>query len=241
MSNEQVEELLELCQTAAEDGRVPLDRDHLPVQMVCFLPSPIETGGATQQQTIDTMIQQGLLLEEQRRIRLSPAGSARAREIVRRHRLTEVLLHNVLAVSEASVESTACQAEHILNPEVTEAVCGFLGHPPTCPHGRAIPRGGCCEAQSSTVEPLILPLDRLSLGGEAMVAFIHTARHAYLQRLSALGVAPGRLIRLRQTQPTPVIQLGETELALDGQAGREIFVRRRPGARYPACAEASPP
>lgn len=234
MSNEHIEEMLELCQTAAEDGRAMLDRDHLPTQMVCFLPSPIEPGGDGQQQAIDAMIRQGLLLADGRRIRLSPAGQARAQEVVRRHRLTEVLLHNVLEVSEASMESTACQAEHILNPEVTEAVCAFLSHPPSCPHGRAIPRGACCEASAATVAPLIIPLSRLPIGQEATVAFIHTARHAYLQRLSALGLAPRRLIRLRQTRPAVVIQLGETELALDAQAGREIFVRRRPDTRYPA-------
>ena len=234
MSNEQMEELLELCWTAAEDGRVPLDRDHLPTQLLCFLPSPIEANGGQPQQTIDLMIQQELLLAEGRRIRLSPAGRARAQEIVRRHRLTEVLLHNVLEVSEAAMESTACQAEHILNAEVTDAVCTFLGHPPSCPHGRAIPKGACCEAQPSTVEPLIVPLGRLPVGQEGTVAFIHTARHAYLQRLSALGCAPGRTLRLRQTQPTIVIQLGETELALDEQAGREIFVRRCPAQRTAA-------
>jgi DtxR family Mn-dependent transcriptional regulator len=124
------------------------------------------------------------------------------------------------------MESTACQVEHILNPEVTEAVCTFLGHPPSCPHGRAIPRDRCCEASLAVVEPLIVPLARLRLGEEATVAFLHTKRHVYLQRLSALGLTSGRPLRLRQTQPALVVQLGETELALDSQAGEEIFVRR---------------
>ena len=38
--------------------------------------------------------------------------------------------------------------------------------------------------------------------------------------------APGSLVRLRQTQPTPVIQVGHTELDIDAQAAQEIFVRR---------------
>jgi DtxR family Mn-dependent transcriptional regulator len=226
-SREHVEELLELCWTAAEDGLVPLDRDHLPAQLLCFLPHPIEPDGGFQQATIDVMIQQELLLAEGRRIQLSPAGVPRAQEIVRRHRLTEVLLHNVLDVSEESMESTACQVEHVLNAEVTDAVCAFLGHPPICPHGRGIPRSGrCCEAARATVEPLIVPLDRLALGEEATVAFVHTVRRAYLQRLSAFGVAPGCRLRLRQTQPALVIQVGQTELALDHRAGQEVFVRK---------------
>lgn len=225
---EHIEELLELCWTAAEDRLIPLDRHQLPAQLLCFLPHPIEPNGALQEETIDQMIQQGLLLVEGSRIELSAEGLRQAQAIVRRHRLTEVLLHNVLDVSEASMESTACQVEHILNPEVTDAVCTFLGHPPTCPHGRAIPRDRCCETSRALVEPLIVPLARLGIGEEATVAFLHTKRHAYLQRLSVLGLTSGRLLRLRQTQPALVVQIGETELALDPQAGQEIFVRRFP-------------
>ncbi|MBI3083975.1 MAG: metal-dependent transcriptional regulator [Candidatus Omnitrophica bacterium] len=223
---EHIEELLELCWTAAEDNPVPLDRDHLPAQLLCFLPHPIEPSGDRQQETLDAMIQQGLLLAEGRAIRLSPTGQLKAQAVVRRHRLAEVLLSSVLEVSEESMESTACQVEHILNAEVTGAVCAFLGHPPSCPHGRSIPKGPCCEEAVATVGPLLVPLTRLAIGEEAVVAFVHTRRHAYLQRLSAFGVAPGRAIRLRQTQPALVVQLGETELALDPQAGQEIFVRR---------------
>ena len=82
-------------------------------------------------------------------------------------------------------------------------------------------------ASDGTAGDTLIPLERLPIGREATVAVIHTTRHAYLQRLSALGCAPGRIIRLRQTRPTIVIRLGETELALDDQAGREIFVQKK--------------
>lgn len=225
---EQIEELLELCWTAGEDGLLPLDRDHLPGQLVCFLPHPIEPNGHREQETLDVMIRDGLLLTEGRLIQLSPVGKSRAQEIVRRHRLTEVLLQSVLEVSDASVESTACQVEHILDPEVTEAVCMFLGHPPICPHGRSIPRGACCASSSTPLVPLIIPLNRLAIGEQATVAFVHTKRYEYLQRLSTFGLAPGRHLRLRQTHPALVVQLGETDLALDARIGQEIFVRRNP-------------
>jgi len=78
---------------------------------------------------------------------------------------------------------------------------------------------------------------RLRLGESATVAFIHTPRHAYLQRLHGFGLAPGRRIRLRQTRPALVTQVGETELALDTKAGHEIFVKRHPDA---VCRSASP-
>lgn len=227
MHREACEELLELCWTAAEDGMAWLDRHDLPTRLECFQPHPIEPNTGLEQETLSAMIDRGLLTADGPRIQLTDEGRRQAQTIVRRHRLTEVLLDNVLDVSDASVESIACQAEHILNPEVTEAVCAFLGHPPACPHGRAIPRGRCCEAALAPVEPLIVPLGRLAVGEGATVAFIHSARRAYLQRLGTLGVVPGRSLHVRQTKPALVIRLGETELALDHEAGREILVRRK--------------
>lgn len=77
---------------------------------------------------------------------------------------------------------------------------------------------------------LTTPATVLLVGEEAVVAFVHSKRPSYLQRLGAFGLVPGQLLRLKQTQPALVIQLGETSLALDHEAGREIFVKRRVSA-----------
>ncbi|MBI4353753.1 MAG: metal-dependent transcriptional regulator [Candidatus Omnitrophica bacterium] len=225
---EAVEELLELLWTADEDDLLPLDRHRLPQSLRCFLPHPIEENGGDLQRTIEEAIQQGLVeIVSGVCVQLSLTGRQTAEPVVRRHRLTESLLAGVLDVSEASMESTACQMEHILNVEVTDAVCTFLGHPPVCPHGRSIPRGVCCQRAEKSVAPLLVPLGQLAVGAEGAVAFIHTGRSAYRQRLSLLGLMPGRRLRVKQVRPTLVIAVGETELALDREAGQEIFVRRR--------------
>jgi putative ABC transport system ATP-binding protein len=76
----------------------------------------------------------------------TPKGEARARSVIRRHRLAERLFMDVLAIrDEGAVEQNACTLEHILSPEVTDRICTFLGHPPTCPHGSPIPPGECCQ------------------------------------------------------------------------------------------------
>ncbi|MBI4227730.1 MAG: ferrous iron transport protein A [Candidatus Omnitrophica bacterium] len=74
--------------------------------------------------------------------------------------------------------------------------------------------------------PAVVSLAQLALGEEGVVASLQSRRPAYLQRLGAVGVLPGRRLRLRQRQPALIIQVGETELALDAHAGGEIFVRR---------------
>jgi Mn-dependent DtxR family transcriptional regulator len=75
------------------------------------------------------------------------AGEARARDVIRRHRLAERLFRDVLGIhDEAEIESSACKFEHILSPEVTDRMCSLLGHPGACPHGSPIPSGPCCQA-----------------------------------------------------------------------------------------------
>jgi putative ABC transport system ATP-binding protein len=74
-------------------------------------------------------------------------GRRRAEDVIRRHRLAEVLFIKTFHVAdEAEVEEQACKFEHILSAEATDRICTFLGHPLTCPHGSPIPRGACCAA-----------------------------------------------------------------------------------------------
>jgi putative ABC transport system ATP-binding protein len=74
-------------------------------------------------------------------------GRRRAEDVIRRHRLAEVLFIKTFRVAdEAEVEEQACKFEHILSAEATDRICTFLDHPLTCPHGSPIPRGACCAA-----------------------------------------------------------------------------------------------
>jgi putative ABC transport system ATP-binding protein len=74
-------------------------------------------------------------------------GRRRAEDVIRRHRLAEVLFIKTFHVAdEAEVEEQACKFEHILSSDATDRICTFLGHPLTCPHGSPIPRGACCAA-----------------------------------------------------------------------------------------------
>lgn len=72
-------------------------------------------------------------------------GEARARGIIRRHRLAEKLFFEKFEMNEEQSEANACQLEHILSQEVTDSVCAFLGHPAACPHNKPIPKGSCCS------------------------------------------------------------------------------------------------
>jgi DtxR family Mn-dependent transcriptional regulator len=157
---------------------------------------------------------------------ITSIGRERAREVTRRHRLAETLLTQILEMDESQAESDACRFEHILSPEATDSVCTLLGHPPTCPHGKPIPRGRCCEVFRKELSPLVMPLSDVSPGEMTRIVFITPKSHARLDKLASLGIVPGRRIRLHQKRPTCIIQIGETEIAIDGNVAQEIFVKR---------------
>src|SRR5499427_3374160 len=92
------------------------------------------------------------------------------------HRLAERLLRDLLDLGEGEAESQACEFEHILSAEATESVCTLLGHPPTCPHGKAIPPGDCCTNFHIMVRPLVSGLAALPIGARARIVFV-AARH----------------------------------------------------------------
>ncbi|HKW33296.1 MAG TPA: ATP-binding cassette domain-containing protein [Candidatus Acidoferrum sp.] len=79
---------------------------------------------------------------------LTTAGSQRARDVVRRHRLAERLFKDTFAVDETEAHTQACRFEHIISPELDARICTFLGHPKTCPHGNPIPPGDCCDGKT---------------------------------------------------------------------------------------------
>jgi len=154
-----------------------------------------------------------------------PPGEDYARDIIRRRRLTEVLLYNVLKLEMNTVETSACKIEHIINQEVTDSICAFLGHPIQCPHGGPIPRGHCCEERDENIEPLIKPLSKMPIGEKVKVVFISSDEGGVLRRLTSLGVYPGAVVNIRQNQPTAVLRAGETDIALEPLLMDRIYCR----------------
>jgi DtxR family Mn-dependent transcriptional regulator len=178
-------------------------------------------------QTLERLVERRLARLDGSRVRLTSVGREMAEEQVRQRRLAELLFSTVLDVSEDRlINSTACVMEHVLNPEVTDSVCSFLGHPKFCPHGKPIPPGRCCRSFSNAVEPLVQPLRRLGVGESGRIAYIVPKDPERLVKLSNLGVVPGADVRLTQKQPATVITIGETTLAVDQDIAEEIYVKR---------------
>lgn len=158
--------------------------------------------------------------------RLTEEGERIARALVRRHRLAERLFSDVLELPEEEFELSACRFEHMLSERAADRICTLLAHPTTCPHGRPVPPGDCCHARSRAVEPIVERLPDLLAGDEAFVVFVTPTATSRLEKLGALGISAGSIVRLVQRQPSFVIEAGETEVALEESVGRDIFVSR---------------
>jgi DtxR family Mn-dependent transcriptional regulator len=223
--SQRLEELLELLAGMAERGPVREDA----VQGAADALAETDAGHLWREPVagaLDEAGRAGLVVRRDGELRLTAAGELEARRVVRRHRLAERLLNDLFALDSATAHEQACEFEHILLPEVTDAVCTLLGHPPVGVNGEPIPPGPCCAGRERMVQPVIASLRDTPVGAHVRVAFMAPRSHKRLDRLAAVGLVPGSLLRLHQKQPAYVIELGETTLALDEEIAGEIFVRR---------------
>ena len=210
-----IEEVLEHIWTTEEEDHKKFSKERL---VKWIKPESVDD-------VLNEMIRANFVYTQDTRIRLTPEGNKVAKLIVRRHRLAERLLNDILEVKADTVASRACDFEHFLNEEVTTSICTLLGHPVSCPHGKAIPPGDCCTKDRKVLKPLVTTLSELRSGDEVKIAYITTKHHSRLDRLSSLGLMPGVGLRVHQKQPTIVIQMGETQIALDNEVARDIYVR----------------
>jgi DtxR family Mn-dependent transcriptional regulator len=155
-----------------------------------------------------------------------PEGREEGRMTIRRHRLAERLMMDVLNIRGEDGDYKACQFEHLLNEGVDTKVCTMLNHPVTCPHGKPIPPGDCCAAARAQGDLGVVPLTEFRAGQEGEIAYIQTEDNKKMQKLMAMGVLPGNKIALVQAFPSYIFRVGYSEFAIDTNLAREIFVRK---------------
>ncbi|MEW6408988.1 MAG: metal-dependent transcriptional regulator [Nitrospirota bacterium] len=212
MNQQSLDEILELIWILREEG----------ISGVKELIKRVEEDDI--EKLLEHLVEEGFIEISGDTVRFKKEGEKRASDIIRRHRLAERLFADVFELD--IDESTACQFEHILDSRVADSICTLLGHPPVCPHGRPIPRNECCNKFSIEVKSLILRLSDLDIGESGKIVFMVPSDHNRLDRLGALGVIPGTIVKLHQKNPTFVIQIDETTIALDSEIAREIYVKK---------------
>ena len=137
------EEYLETIFEIEEEGIVPI-RARLVERLRISAPAVSET--------VNRLVEQGNVeLLDNKRLRLTPKGRAIARSIVRRHRLAERLLVDVIGLEWEKAHREADRWEHAISAEVEEKLVALLGDPATCPHGNPIPGSARIVDRSHTL------------------------------------------------------------------------------------------
>jgi DtxR family Mn-dependent transcriptional regulator len=159
-------------------------------------------------------------------VNLTKESEKDAENVVRRHRLAERLLVDILHTKETVVHDAACEFEHVLYHGVDEDVCTMLGHPRFCPHGKPIPPGRCCKETKQQAEVVIKPLTEMSAHQSGKIAYLQTTEREKLQKFMAMGILPGMNITLLQKSPSYVFKVENTQYAVDRELAENIYVRK---------------
>jgi DtxR family Mn-dependent transcriptional regulator len=176
-------------------------------------------------ESLKDLYSKGYVNIKNHQLNLTNKGRDEAKSCVRRHRLAERLLADVLDVKGKSVHENSCKMEHMLHKGLDENICTLLGHPATCPHGKPIPEGKCCKNMRKKPNKLIMPLTDLAKNKDATVAYIQTQDRSALQKMIAMGILPNVNIRVLQKFPSYVLQMGKSQFAVDKELAGRVFVR----------------
>ena len=175
--------------------------------------------------TIEGLERRGLVIHEPYKgVKLTEKGRKLALNVLRRHRLAERLLTDILHLDWSEAHDAACKLEHAIATDIIKPLEKALGHPKTCPHGNPIPTacGGIIEERSE-------PLMSLNPKESGIIVKITEEEPSILQHLAALGLILGVSVEVEQKAPFggPVtVRVGEASYTLDHKVVSVINVRR---------------
>lgn len=176
------------------------------------------------------------------RSRLTEHGAAHARHVVRRHRLVETLLVEVLGMPPEAVHPEADALEHAVSETLLERIDAHLGRPVRDPHGDPIPRDGGRPESDPHADPDADPeaewglrLDGAADRSRFAVCRVHDWDGAALRHLAALGIGPGTELDVLTRGPFDgplFVRVAGQEHALSERLAR--LVHGRPVPEVPA-------
>lgn len=178
---------------------------------------------ATATAMVKRLVDQGLVRHvPYKGVSLTDAGRKLAVAVVRRHRIVERFLTDLLGYSWAEADTLAPKFEHDLPQEVEDRLFEVLGRPVTCPHGFPIPGLGTDD------EPQMAQLYDLEPGRRAVVALSSSVTPAMVAFLGEMGLEPGAEVEVIERQPFGgplLVQVAGAERTLGERAGRQVRVR----------------
>jgi len=197
----------------------------------------LSQSGPTVSQTVARMERDGLLrVEGDRHLELTPSGRGLATRVMRKHRLAECLLVNIIGLPWEDVHIEACRWEHVMSEQVERRLVVLLGYPTHCPHGNPIPgleELGVTEEGEETGPLNVMTEVATPEGTPAVVRRISEQVQNdsdLMLILKRLGIQPGREVML-ESSPDGVRVSCEGEpdgtAELPRRLAEHVFVTKR--------------
>jgi|SRR5579875_187085 len=213
-----LEEYLQTVHTLREEGVVPIQA-RIAERLGRSAPSVSEM--------LDRLVEDGYVRREGRVVALTDRGSRLAEKVVRKHRLAERLLADVIGLEWHKVHREAGRWEHVISDDVESRLVELLGDPATCPHGNPIPGSGHRVARAAQL-PLAdaaegdrVRLERISEDVEMdMDALVYLDEHRFV---------PGATARVAARAPdgTLMLEMHEATVAIGSDLSRRLYVTKR--------------
>jgi DtxR family Mn-dependent transcriptional regulator len=211
-----VEQYLETVLELEEAGILPM-RARIVERLGVSAPAVSET--------VKRLEREGYLtLDDERVLHLTETGRAYATSMLRKHRLAEVLLVDVLKVPWPQVHEEACRLEHAISDRLERHLVELLGDPGTCPHGSPIP------GSANVVETG--PLQKLSSvapGASCVVRRIDEHLQTMvdrMQELEELRLLPGQAVQVQSPDDDRqvLLDVDGVTVRVDSAVAAEVYV-----------------
>ena len=170
-------------------------------------------------------------MDQKRQVKLTEAGNQAAEAVLRRHRLTERFLVDMLGMQWHQVHEEACRLEHFISGAVEARVVTTLNHPTTCPHGNPIP-GLVPNARSYLKDKGAIRLSKIAAGEQATILCISEVvedEEALILYLHDKGLTPGTALTVL-TQDSEESDEGRESFKVQAE-GREVSISKAVAAK----------
>jgi DtxR family Mn-dependent transcriptional regulator len=169
---------------------------------------------------------EGYVEVEGRALHLTATGRSVAESVVRKHRLAERLLTDIIGLPWHRSHLEACRWEHVISDEVEARLVVLLGNPTTCPHGNPIPGSGQAAPRALTALSDARGGDHIRLERVTEQVEIDSAS---LEYLSEHGFVPGTEATVSSRAPdgTLTLDLGEHVIALGPSLAAQLYIAEK--------------
>ena len=195
----------------------------------------LHQSGPTVSQTVARMERDGLLLVgDDRHLELTPHGRAYATRVMRKHRLAERLLVDVIGLDWERVHDEACRWEHVISEDVERRLLAILDGPRESPYGNPIPGLDELEPGTAPAEDFrrqVVPLTQ-ALPADAGAVSVLVRRIAeplqadvaVLAELGRVGARPGATVEAARTPTGAVLRRGDALAVLSAGQADHLYV-----------------